>query len=223
MDEQFEIEIEFDKQGLIEAIKSATGTVALGDNIDIDDDILQAIEESPAKDKRVRSSFKSNFPKVEEKNRGITYYREGQSGTFTAIINAEKSDITGVVSNVANGSSTFKIGDTIVDKNGKFEIPNVKRILKITSEGEGAGNITLKVEKKDEEPIAGIYKVSLQTVTNKIESIKVIRDSLGLGLKESKELVESVPTIVAEGLTEEKAKELVSLLEGSGATAVIEK
>ena len=55
----------------------------------------------------------------------------------------------------------------------------------------------------------------------KIGVIKVVRALTGLGLKESKELVESAPKSVKEGVAKEEAEEIKKKLEEAGATAEI--
>lgn len=51
----------------------------------------------------------------------------------------------------------------------------------------------------------------------KIQVIKVIREVTGLGLKEAKDIVDSVPKSVKTGLKKEEAEELKKKLEGAGA------
>ena len=53
---------------------------------------------------------------------------------------------------------------------------------------------------------------------NKIQVIKEVRGITGLGLKESKELVEGAPNPVKEGVSKDEADELKAKLEGVGAT-----
>lgn len=52
----------------------------------------------------------------------------------------------------------------------------------------------------------------------KINVIKEIRAITGLGLKEAKELVESAPKPVKEGVSKDEGEELKEKLEGAGAT-----
>lgn len=56
---------------------------------------------------------------------------------------------------------------------------------------------------------------------NKIGVIKVVRAATGLGLKEAKDLVESAPSKVKEGIGKEDANKLKGELEASGATVSI--
>ena len=53
--------------------------------------------------------------------------------------------------------------------------------------------------------------------SNKLNVIKVIREITGLGLKEAKELVESAPKMVKEGITKQEAEDIKKKLEESGA------
>jgi large subunit ribosomal protein L7/L12 len=56
---------------------------------------------------------------------------------------------------------------------------------------------------------------------NKIPVIKVVRAATSLGLKEAKELVESAPKAVKEGLSQEDANKLKEDIEGAGGTCEI--
>ncbi len=51
----------------------------------------------------------------------------------------------------------------------------------------------------------------------KIQVIKVIREITALGLKEAKELVDSAPSTVKEGVTKDEANQLKAKLEEQGA------
>lgn len=55
----------------------------------------------------------------------------------------------------------------------------------------------------------------------KVNAIKAIREITGLGLKESKALVEEAPKVVKEGVSKEEAEEIKKKLEEAGATAEI--
>lgn len=56
---------------------------------------------------------------------------------------------------------------------------------------------------------------------NKINAIKAIRTITGLGLKEAKDLVESAPAVVKEGVTKEQAAEIKKQLEEAGASVEV--
>lgn len=56
----------------------------------------------------------------------------------------------------------------------------------------------------------------------KINVIKAVREITGLGLKESKDLVEGAPKNIKEGLKKEEAEEAKKKLEEAGATAELQ-
>ena len=55
----------------------------------------------------------------------------------------------------------------------------------------------------------------------KVNVIKVVRSATGLGLKESKALVDGVPSPLKEGVTKDESEELRKLLTEAGATVEI--
>ncbi len=56
---------------------------------------------------------------------------------------------------------------------------------------------------------------------NKINVIKVVREITGLGLKEAKDLVESAPKPVKEGIPKEEAEKIAKKLQEAGAEVEI--
>jgi len=66
------------------------------------------------------------------------------------------------------------------------------------------------------------FDVVLKEVGDKkIQVIKAVRAMTSLGLKEAKELVESAPKAVKEGVPKEEAEEALSQLTDAGATAEV--
>ncbi|MFQ5860938.1 MAG: 50S ribosomal protein L7/L12 [Dehalococcoidia bacterium] len=67
------------------------------------------------------------------------------------------------------------------------------------------------------------FNVLLQDAgANKINVIKAVREVTTLGLREAKELVESAPKPVREGITKEEADQIKQKLEAAGATVAIQ-
>jgi large subunit ribosomal protein L7/L12 len=69
-------------------------------------------------------------------------------------------------------------------------------------------------------------KTSFDVVLNeaggqKIQVIKVVRAITGLGLKEAKDLVDSAPKPIKEGIAEDEANSIKSQLEEAGATVEV--
>ena len=69
-----------------------------------------------------------------------------------------------------------------------------------------------EVEEKTE------FDISLDDVPadKKIAVLKIVRGITGLGLKEAKELVESAPKVVQEGVAKEAAEDAKTQIEGAG-------
>ena len=66
------------------------------------------------------------------------------------------------------------------------------------------------------------FNVTLKEIgANKIAVIKAVREVTSLGLKEAKDLVESAPKPIKEGIGKEEADEIKSKVETSGAAVEI--
>ncbi|MCD6131778.1 MAG: 50S ribosomal protein L7/L12 [Candidatus Hydrothermae bacterium] len=63
--------------------------------------------------------------------------------------------------------------------------------------------------------------VLVEAGSQKIKVLKEVRTITGLGLKEAKELVESLPKPLKEGVSKEEADKIKQLLEGLGAKVEI--
>lgn len=57
--------------------------------------------------------------------------------------------------------------------------------------------------------------------SSKIGVIKVVREITGLGLKEAKDIVESAPKVLKEGVPKDEAEGIKEKLEGAGATVTL--
>jgi large subunit ribosomal protein L7/L12 len=80
----------------------------------------------------------------------------------------------------------------------------------------GAAAAAAPVEEKTE------FTVALKaTGEKKVEVIKAVRAITGLGLKEAKDLVESAPATVKEGVNKDDAAKFKKELEAAGATVEI--
>ena len=78
------------------------------------------------------------------------------------------------------------------------------------------GEAAAAVEEKTE------FDVVLQAAGgNKINVIKVVREITALGLKEAKDLVESAPKAVKEGVSKEEAEAIRTKLADAGATVEV--
>ena len=82
--------------------------------------------------------------------------------------------------------------------------------------GDGAAAASEEEEQTD-------FTVVLQEFgANKINVIKAVREVTTLGLREAKDLVESVPANIKEGVTKEEAGSVKDKLVAAGATAAVQ-
>ena len=78
--------------------------------------------------------------------------------------------------------------------------------------GGAAAPAAAAVEEKTE------FDVELKSFgAKKLDVIKAVRELTGLGLKEAKELVESAPKVIKEGVSKEDAEKIKAQLEAAGA------
>ena len=89
---------------------------------------------------------------------------------------------------------------------------NVSAAAAVAVAGPAAGGDAAAAEEKTEFDV-----VMTSFGGNKVAVIKAVRGATGLGLKEAKEVVESAPKAIKEGVSKEEAEELKAALTEAGA------
>lgn len=108
-------------------------------------------------------------------------------------------------------ANMLEIAELIGDIEEKFGVTAVAPVA--VSAGPTVDGEEASSEEKDS------FNVVLTVVGDKkIQVIKVVRSVTDLGLKEAKEVVDSVPKAVREGLTKSEAEDIKKQLEEVGAT-----
>lgn len=118
--------------------------------------------------------------------------------------------------------------DEIINAIAEMSVMDVVELVKAMEEkfgvsaaaavvaGPAAGGAAAAEEKTE-------FDVTLKEVGgNKIAVIKAVRTATGLGLKEAKDLVESAPAKIKEGVSKEDAEALKKSFEEAGAVVVVE-
>ncbi len=116
----------------------------------------------------------------------------------------------------------------IVEKIEKMSVLDLSELVKVLEEKFGVSAQAMAVAAA---PAAGSgggdeaaeektsFNVELKSAgEQKIQVIKALRDGLGLGLKEAKDLADAAPAVVKEGMDKKAAEELKAKLEEAGAT-----
>jgi large subunit ribosomal protein L7/L12 len=114
----------------------------------------------------------------------------------------------------------------IIEKVEKLTVLELSELTKALEEkfGVSAAVMAAPAASSGEPAAAAEVKTSFSVIltdagANKIQVIKVVREATGLGLKESKDLVDAAPKSVKENIKKEEAEELVKKLAEAGAKA----
>jgi large subunit ribosomal protein L7/L12 len=112
----------------------------------------------------------------------------------------------------------------IIEKIETMSVLELHKLVKVLEERFGVSAAAVAVattgagggEEAEEKTTATVELKSFGD--QKIPVIKVVKEALGLGLKEAKDLVESAPTQLGIEMKKEEAEELKAKLEGAGGT-----
>ena len=121
-----------------------------------------------------------------------------------------REDVMGWIEN----ASILEINDLVKDLEEKFGV-SAAAAAPMAVPGAGApGGAAAAAEEEQTE-----FDVVLTSFGDKkINVIKAVREVTSLGLKEAKDLVESAPKAIKEGVTKEEAEEVKKKFEDAGAT-----
>jgi len=108
--------------------------------------------------------------------------------------------------------SVVELADLIERFKQKFGVTIAAPVAAAPAAGAGAGAAAAPVEEKTE------WTVVLKSAGDKkIQVIKEVRAITSLGLKEAKDMVESAPGTLKEGVSKQEAEEIKKKLEAQGA------
>jgi large subunit ribosomal protein L7/L12 len=125
---------------------------------------------------------------------------------------ASKEDILDAISNM----SVMEIVDLVKMMEEKFGVTAAAPIAVAAAGGGAAAAAAPAVEEQTE------FTVHMTSFgANKVGVIKVIREITGLGLKEAKDLVEGVPSVVKDSIPKADAEAIKKKLDDAGAAAEI--
>ncbi len=116
--------------------------------------------------------------------------------------------------------------EEIIDAVEKMTVLELNTLVKAIEEKWGVSAAAVAVAAgpaagaADDEPSAFTVELT-EGGAQKIAVIKVIKEVLGLGLKEAKDLVDAAPSVVKEGLKKEDAEALKVKLEEAGAKVTL--
>ncbi|CAL4041884.1 50S ribosomal protein L7/L12 [Buchnera aphidicola (Tetraneura ulmi)] len=117
--------------------------------------------------------------------------------------------------------------EQIIETISKMSVMNITELVsemekkfKVSSNMSVNTSSQQKEEKKEEQTE---FNILLKEIgKNKVSVIKAVRSATGLGLKESKDLVESAPTLIKEKVNKSDAESLKKILLSAGAKVEIQ-
>jgi len=125
---------------------------------------------------------------------------------------ATKEDILTAISNM----TVMEIVDLVKMMEDKFGVTAAAPMAMMAAGGGAAASPAAAAEEQTE------FTVTMTSFgANKVGVIKVIREITGLGLKEAKDLVEGVPSMVKDSIPKADADSIKKKLEEAGAAAEI--
>lgn len=157
-------------------------------------------------------------PKAEEKTAEEAEAKpKAAAKTKTAATDglATKEDILDAIKSM----SVLDLADLVKALEEEFGVSAAAPVAMATVQGV-AGTAEAAAQPEEEQTE---FTVQLKEIgPNKINVIKAVREVTTLGLKEAKELVESAPAAVKEGVSKEDADVAKEKLEGAGATVEVQ-
>ena len=112
-------------------------------------------------------------------------------------------------------ASLLEISELVKDIEEKFGVEAAAPVAVAAAAAPAAGGDAPAAEKTE-------FNITLaEAGSEKIKVIKIVREITALGLKEAKELVESAPKPLKEGVKKEEAEEMKKRLEEVGAKVTL--
>ena len=114
-----------------------------------------------------------------------------------------------------SGMSVLELSELITEMEEKFGVSAAAAAVAVAAPGASGGGGEAAAEKTE-------FDVIVASVgDNKVSVIKAVRAITSLGLKEAKDLVDSAPKAIKEGVTKAEADDFKKQLEEAGATVEV--
>lgn len=122
-----------------------------------------------------------------------------------------KADILDAIANM----TVLELSELIKEMEEKFGVSAAAAAVAVAAPSGGGGGAAAEAEQTE-------FTVVLASAgSSKVNVIKVVRAVTGLGLKEAKDLVDSAPKPIKEGVSKEDAEGIQKQLTEAGATCEI--
>ena len=112
--------------------------------------------------------------------------------------------------------TVLELADYIKEFEERYGVSAAAAVAPMAVPGDGSGDVSVEEEQSE-------FNLILKEIGDrKINVIKTVREVTSLGLREAKDLVDSFPKAIKEGLSKEEAEELQKKFEEVGAVVEIQ-
>jgi large subunit ribosomal protein L7/L12 len=126
--------------------------------------------------------------------------------------NSHMSDNTALIEQL-EGLTVLQLNTLVKDLEERWGVSAAAPVaVGVAAGGAAAGGAAVEEEEKTE-----FDAILTEVGANKIQVIKAVRELTSLGLKEAKDVVDSAPKAIKEGVTKEEAEAVKAKLEEAGA------
>ncbi len=172
----------------------------------------EAVEEPKKQKTKEKAEAKAEDTVEEPKKQKDTKQAAPKSAAAKAGATMTKDDLIAAIKNM----TVLDLNELVKALEEEFGVSAAAPVAVAAPAGGASAEAAADVEEQTE------FTVTLKDIgANKINVIKTVREVTGLGLKESKDLVDAAPATVKDGVTKEESATIKQKLEAAGATVEI--
>jgi large subunit ribosomal protein L7/L12 len=172
----------------------------------------EAVEEPKKQKAKEKAEMKAEETVEEPKKQKDTKQAAPKSAAAKAGATMTKDDLIAVIKNM----TVLELNELVKALEEEFGVSAAAPVAVAAPAGGAPAEAAADVDEQTE------FTVTLKEIgANKINVIKTVREVTGLGLKESKDLVDAAPATVKDGISKEESATIKQKLEAAGATVEI--
>jgi large subunit ribosomal protein L7/L12 len=172
----------------------------------------ETVEEPKKQKTKEKAEAKAEETVEEPKKQKETKQAAPKSGPAKAGATMTKDDLITAIKNM----TVLDLNELVKALEEEFGVSAAAPVAVAAPAGGASVEAAADVEEQTE------FTVTLKDIgANKINVIKTVREVTGLGLKESKDLVDAAPATVKDGITKEESATIKQKLEAAGATVEV--
>ena len=172
----------------------------------------EAVEEPKKQKAKEKAEVKAEETVEEPKKQKDTKQAAPKSAAAKAGATMTKDDLIAVIKNM----TVLELNELVKALEEEFGVSAAAPVAVAAPASGAPAEAAADVDEQTE------FTVTLKEIgANKINVIKTVREVTGLGLKESKDLVDAAPATVKDGISKEESATIKQKLEAAGATVEI--